>query len=456
MNKFSKWLICGAVATIAMPALATSGDANLKSDITRWFSSVLENNNVSRFSPDKKIKISDIAATDSLVWSAWVDANRKLDEEKLPSPRPIASGDSGEWKIPANLEADATMKYYWGSKGDMPAGGYPLFLYLHCSGAPDRELSNGLYFARTFADSTSVYFVPKIPRTGEWYRWWQKSKQYAWEKLLRQALASGEIDPDRVYFFGISEGGYGSQRLASFYADYLAAAGPMAGGEPLANAPAENCRNIAFSLRTGDRDFGFYRDKLTRYTKEAFDSLLALYPAGYVHNIELIPGYGHAIDYRPTPPWLSAFKRNPYPKKVSWEDFEMDGIHRTGFYNLQVMERPAANKRTRYEMNITGNNVDITVSNVDYSTVETDSKWGIALKFARSYTTATTGKFRVYLNGSLVNLDRPVTLTVNGKRVFCGKVKCTLDNMLESCAQFHDPRRLYPASIDVDLSKFQK
>lgn len=96
MNKFSKWLICGAVATIAMPALATSGDANLKSDITRWFSSVLENNNVSRFSPDKKIKISDIAATDSLVWSAWVDANRKLDEEKLPSPRPIASGDSGE------------------------------------------------------------------------------------------------------------------------------------------------------------------------------------------------------------------------------------------------------------------------------------------------------------------------------------------------------------------------
>ena len=92
------------------------------------------------------------------------------------------------------------MKYYWGSKGDMPAGGYPLFLYLHGSGAPDREWSNGLYFARTFADSPSVYFVPKIPRTGEWYRWWQKSKQYAWEKLLRQALASGEIDPDRVYF----------------------------------------------------------------------------------------------------------------------------------------------------------------------------------------------------------------------------------------------------------------
>lgn len=65
---------------------------------------------------------------------------------------------------------------------------------------------------------------------GDYYRWWQKAKQFAWEKMLRLAFVSGKINPNKVYFFGISEGGYGSQRLASFYADYLAAAGPMAGG----------------------------------------------------------------------------------------------------------------------------------------------------------------------------------------------------------------------------------
>lgn len=77
----------------------------------------------------------------------------------------------------------------------------------------------------------------------------------------------GEIDPNRVYFFGISEGAYGSQRLASFYADYLAAAGPIAGGEPMENAPAENCANIAFSFRTGSNDKGFCRNELTEAAK---------------------------------------------------------------------------------------------------------------------------------------------------------------------------------------------
>ena len=95
-----------------------------------------------------------------------------------------------------------------------------------------------------FQDGPSIYFIPQIPNEGQLYRWWQRSKLHAWEKLLRLALLSDEVDPLRIYFFGISEGGYGSQRLASYYVDYLAGAGPMAGGEPLINAPVENCQHI--------------------------------------------------------------------------------------------------------------------------------------------------------------------------------------------------------------------
>lgn len=448
MNK--KLLLCCISTVLALSGTAQVSEAQ-SSAMTDWFLNHLNKVPQTAFQPNKTIRIADINAARTDVWNAWKSANAAFDEEKLAPVRPIALADSGQWVIPSELEADAVMKYYWGSKGEKPENGYPLFLYIHGSGDPDREWSNGLYFARTFADSASVYFVPKIPRTGDYYRWWQKGKQYAWEKLLRQTLADETFDPDKIYFFGISEGGYGSQRLASFYADYLAGAGPMAGGEPLANAPAENCRNIAFSLRTGDKDYGFYRDKLTGYTKAAFDSLQALHPAGYIHNVELIPDRGHHIDYRPTTPWLSAFTRNPYPKKVSWEDFEMDGIHRTGFYNLQVIERPDADKRTRYDMDIAGNTVNISVDNITYTTIETDSRWGIPLKFERTYTPATSGVFKVYLNSVLVDLSRPVTVIVNGKKVFSGKLKCTLDNLMESCAEYHDPRRLYPASVTVSL-----
>jgi len=211
------------------------------------------------------------------------------------------------------------MAFYYGYKGDsIPANGYPLYIYLHGSGPRDAEWKTGIALAETFDDAPSAYFVPRIPNEGQYYRWWQRGKQYIWDKLFRQSIASGKIDPNRIYLVGISEGGYGSQRLASFYADYLAGAGPMAGGEPLKNAPVENCRNIAFSLRTGADDDGFYRNLLTRYTKETFDSMTVSHPGYYKHEVELIPGRGHSIDYSVTTPWLKTNVRDPHVTRVTW------------------------------------------------------------------------------------------------------------------------------------------
>ena len=58
----------------------------------------------------------------------------------------------------------------------------------------------------------------------------------------------------------------------------------MAGGEPLINAPVENCMNIGYSMLTGAQDYGFYRHILTQNTKEAFDSLEQKYPGHYRHR----------------------------------------------------------------------------------------------------------------------------------------------------------------------------
>ena len=402
------------------------------------------------FDQTERIKKANVAKYQQAVWQLWQKANAASNEEKLPRLRPLQEASTGSWKLPEELEPHATLPFYWGSKSDNGTQPYPLFIYLHGSGSKNAEWRTGLKLCQRFDDAPSAYFIPQIPNTGDYYRWWQKAKQYAWEKLLRLALASGEVDPNRVFFFGISEGGYGSQRLASFYADYLAGAGPMAGGEPLKNAPAENCANIAFSLRTGAIDYGFFRNKLTGYTREAFDSLAAKHPQQYKHHIELVPGRGHAIDYSPTTPWLKEFTRNPYPKDVYWEDFEMDGVHRRGFYNIAVAERPDKDLRTYYEMHIEGNEIDLRVSNVAYTTTEAQS--GIELKFSRSYTPATSGKFTIYLCPELVDLNKKVTLRVNGKQVFKGKVKADLKNMVNSCATFYDPCRVYPAAIEVDLS----
>lgn len=436
-----------------MMAYCSVASQNLESNLTYntayyWFKRTLKTQEFPRLTIDKAAK-----ADADIVWQAWL---RALSEEEcaLPSPTDISDPTTGTWNIPDSLEPNAKLNFYYTTKGESSAP-RPLFIYLHGSGPRDMEWASGLKLARIFDDAPSTYFIPQIPQEGEWYRWYQVSKQWFIEKMLRQAMAQGNIDPRRIYLLGISEGGYGSQRLASFYADYLAAAGPMAGGEPLKNAPAENCCNIGFSLLTGDKDYGFFRNTLTDYTRAAFDSLQALYPDEFQHRVELLEGYGHGINYAVMTPWLKTFKRNPYPKHFIWEDYEMHGRHRAGFYNIGVNFRPhlEADKRTRYEMCITDNTVNITVDDIAYTCTQVDSKWGfpIEMKFARSYTPSTSGSITVYLNSELVDLKRKVTVIVNGRKVYSGKVKPTADAMIRSLAIFGDPLRIFPAAIDINI-----
>lgn len=423
--------------------------------VMNYFSRNIAQDTILPFRCDRKLKSGNIESASNQIWNIWKTANAHLKEEKLIPLKKLPEGHKGLWKLPAEKEPNAQMPYYWGYKGKCPEAGYPLFLYLHGSGPKDQEWYTGWRLAQMFEDNPSVYFIPQIPNEGAYYRWWQKAKIYAWERLFRQAMLSDSIDANRFYCFGISEGGYGSQRLASYYADYLAAAGPMAGGEPLINAPVENCMNIGYSMLTGSEDYGFYRNTLTQYTLAAFDSLEQKYPGCYRHRIALIPGRGHGIDYRPTTPWLKDFVRNPQPKSFIWEDFEMDGIYRRGFYNLAIVERAPlkSGERTVYTMQITDNRIDLEVKNVTYKVVETDPQWGIGLKYQKTCQDAKQGKFLIYLSSDLVNLGRKVSVYVNGKKAYAGKPQQRLEHLVNSCITFADPERLFPAAVAIDLEK---
>lgn len=354
------------------------------------------------------------------------------------------------WTLPDSLEPNAKMNFYLGVKGDMPKDGYPVFLYLHGSGPRANEWATGLKLAKRFNDGPSMYIVPQIPQEGEWYRWWQRSKQWTWEKVLRIILSMPEVDKNRIYVFGISEGGYGSQRLASFYADYWAAAGPMAGGEPLINAPVENLAHVPLSFLTGDRDYMFYRHLLTKTTGEKLDSMQRIYPEEYVHRVKLLEGYGHSIDYTPTTPWLAQHKRNAQPRHFLWENFEMDGLKRNAFYNLQVLDEED-DFRTRYEFTANADNsIDIKVDAVKYNPTWKDPRWGINMLFSKDFTPARHGHLRIFLSDQLVDLKKKVTIRINGKEVFNGKVKGAKKNQKLAHELWGDPMRNFKHAVEVN------
>ena len=429
-------------------SLTAYGQADIKS----YFDYTLQGDR-SPYTESQRLRWSDVEAHRAHVWQAWCEANHEFEEDKLPSLRPLTNADTLLWPLPQELEPNAVMPYYYGTKGDKPTEGWPLYLYIHGSGPKTHEWSTGYILCSRFADAPSLYFIPQIPNEGSYYRWWQRAKLFAWERLLRQSFVSGEVNAHRIYLFGISEGGYGSQRLASYYADYLAAAGPMAGGEIPSDAPAENCGHIGFSLRTGAQDFMFARDLLTARTHELFDSLQQCYPTEYRHHVELIPERGHGIDYFPTTPWLSQFTRVVNPRHFVWEDFPMDGVYRRGFYNIAVHERDTTrgNERTRYEMTIKDNTIDLTIERVTYEAIEREPRWNIPIKHRKHYAPAETGSFTLYLSDDMVDFGQKVTLLVNGKRVYRGKVKPDTRHLINSCATFFDPERVYAAGIEVRL-----
>ena len=447
---FSYFIGVLAVVFAVSPANAGAFSKKKAKKVNCYFANKLQGGTVA-YSCNDKIDLSDIEAVRENVWECWRKAVNDINEEKLIAPYAATEPrDTGYWHLPESLEPNAVMPYYFIKKGDMPSDGYPLFLYMHGSGDKEREWETGFQLCSLFEDSPSLHFVPQIPNAyGELYRWAIQSKQWAWEKLLRLAFVSGNVDANKIYFFGISEGGYGSQRLASFYADYLAGAGPMAGGEPLKNAPMENLANIAFSLRTGERDYGFARNYMTYTAAMTIDSLRKAHPENYNFFIELMPGMGHGIDYTPTTPWLRKFERNPHPNYFYWEDYDMYGRHRTGFYNLKVNETSRENdeQRTCYEVYIADNVITMSVNNVEYTTVE--EIYGIPMTFSKKYTPATKGCVTLYLNEKLFDLSKPVKVIVNEKEAFNGVVKPTLKAMVESCAEYFDPERLFPASVDV-------
>jgi hypothetical protein len=129
----------------------------------------------------------------------------------------------------------------------------------------------------------------------------------------------------------------------------------------------------------------------------------------------------------------------------------MDGIYRQGFYNIAIHERDTTggNERTRYEMTIMGNTILLTIDRVDYEVTQREPRWNIPIKHIKHYKPARKGAFTLYLSDEMVDFDQKVSLIVNGKQVYHGMVYPNTKHLINSCATFFDPERVYAAGIEV-------
>lgn len=336
----------------------------------------------------------------------------------------------------------------------------PLFIAMHGGGKYDAEpgphtsrVNTGEFQAQInltlkLYKPDGVYFIPRMAddRLG---RWWYKHNQIAFDQVINQAILRWNVDPNRVYLLGISEGGYGTDILAPFMADRLAGANAMAGGVGLGNPPA-NLRNLAFRTDVGEKDTGFDRSAMAQVFHAELDRLHQLDPDGYLHSINVQPGRGHGIDYSQGIQWIARNSRNPWPGKVVWIDQVVDGLRRKRFYWLSFPDAPEkGDLRVDAIANRETNTITIEAATLDATNTDGNRTHGKDNVAEATRSALGQTKVDILLSDALLDLDKPVTVIANGREVFKGPVERRAEVIASALADRPDPSACPTAKITV-------
>lgn len=344
--------------------------------------------------------------------------------------------------------------------GGVPENGRPLFICTHGGGQSanasgphawgvnTQEWHTQSSFAAVLYEPEGLYFVPRMAddRMG---RWRHAHHQDQFELAIRHGILFWGVDPNRVYKLGISQGGFASAILGMFMPDLFAGINPMAGGVGLGNPP-ENLRNLPCFTGVGEQDTMFKRAPNAIATHERLEELHAQDPSGYIHHLDLQPGRGHGIDYRPGAPWIAQHTRNPHPDTVIWTSKVQDGRRRGSVYWLELDgDDLQGTIALTAKIDRANNSVALTAQQLATQNAQGDpTQIGEQDAEATPLAGATVS---VLLNDALLDLDRPVTVTCNGEEVFTGSVERDGNTLLETLVRRGDWNYAFPVRIPVVL-----
>ena len=274
-----------------------------------------------------------------------------------------------------------------------PEGQRSLWISMHGGGgAPpavnDQQWRNQI---RLYAPAEGIVVAPRAP-TNTWNLWHEGHIDLMFARLIDDFVAVRGVHPAKVYLMGYSAGGDGVWQLAPRMPDRFAAAAMMAGHTNGVNTLG--VRNLPFAMFVGGADAAYNRNKVVAEKIAEFGRLRQEDPEGYEHLGRVYEGLPHWMSLKDAEalPWMAKFTRQAWPKKLVWVQ---TGVTHAQFYWLQV---PAESAKPGQKLvaTVTGQAIALTG----------DAPKGTALR----------------LSDALVNLDAPVTVTVNGQPAFQGKV----------------------------------
>ena len=171
----------------------------------------------------------------------------------------------------------------------------------------------------------------------------------------------------------------------------------------------------------GADDSAYDRNRLDALRGIEMDSLQQADPDGYVHQTHIMEGMGHWMMRADTAAvaWMAQYRRNPYPTDIVWQQEE---VLRENFYWISV-PKDQLKRGQRIRLSCHDNAIDISECTYDSITL--------------------------WLNDELVDLDKTVTVSYQGREMFRGKIRRSRENIVESLYSRNDPSYAFPAKIQL-------
>ncbi len=311
-----------------------------------------------------------------------------------------------------------------------PARSYPVEFMLHGGVSRPAWDAGGEWWRRGYDEYRELEQITVMPASWEDNFWWQDSQAENLPAILRSIKQSYNVDDNRVYLSGVSDGGTGVYFFAFKQPTEWAAFMPYIGHPGvLRNAQSggghalyfENLMHNPLFIVNGENDPLYPAASVTPFID-------ILKGANIKHEFTVITDGGHNTNWMPAElPRINAFKaanvRDPLPDSLIWVADNDQRYNRNACIRGDAVADPGRPGLLQVER--VGNQFTVKAESV--------------------------AEFSLLLNPEEVNFNELVTVNVNGAMLFNGQVLQDANTLLHYAANELDRSQLFTAELRLQV-----
>jgi predicted esterase len=324
--------------------------------------------------------------------------------------------------------ADLRHEYVFAVPEDYdPSKAYRVAFYLHGGVGRREPWKKGDPWWRRFDRFQGSDQISVFPSSWRGSLWWQSSQIENLEAILGRLKSLYNVDENRVYLFGVSDGGTGvyyhafkaPTRWAAFFV-FLGNPGvlenPATGVDGLRFLP--NLVNRAFFIVNGEKDELYPVARVRPYVEDfqraGVELVFRTQPGG--HNTRWWNSEQAAIDA-----FMESHVRKPLPDRLVWQTERTDRFARLHWLVIEELSKGAASGRV--ELAREGNRIEVKTDGVS--------------------------AYRLLLSPEQFDFGRPIEVITNGAPSFRGAVEPSRETLLEWASRDDDRSMLFGAELEI-------